>query len=429
MFKRHCGWLGLLLLWGLCSFNVIAASSNTTAKAVKEINQDVSINAGMDISVHRYLSAGSYLMLWFAPEYGFRESHRVMARAFSAQGVEIWQVNMAEALFLPQSTNSLRHIDPDPVADLIEMAHRVSGKKIVLVGDSYAANVALLGAHRWQQRQHKTRYLVGAVLFSPYALAYIPPLGQAPKFLPVIHASNIPVMIVQAKNSGIYGYFKPLVAALRKHDAPVYIRLVDDMMSLFYVEPPTAAMQSQIEPLASSIKSFIRLLAHHPVPNTVPSLPSRQTQNNGIDIALKPFRGKFAPIAITLSDVHGVNWVHKSYRGKVTLVNFWATWCPPCVQEIPMLNRLKIKMQGRPFELISVNYAEGKQAVVNFMKKVKVDFPVLIDHNGEFARRWQVVSYPSTFVIGPDGNIAYGVNAAIDWDSPDVLEALQALYH
>jgi len=429
MFKRHCGWLGLLLLCGLCGFNVCAASGNKIVKPVKEINQDISVNAGMDVSVHRYLAEGEYLMLWFAPEYGFRESHRVMARAFSAQGVEIWQVNMADALFLPQTTNSLRQMDPDPVADLIETAHRDSQKKIVLVGDSYASNIVLIGAHRWQQRRHKTRYVVGALLFSPYALAYIPPLGQAPEFLPVIHASNIPMMIIQAKNSGIYGHFKPLVTALRKHDAPVYIRLVDDVMSLFYVEPPTAAMQSQIEPLASAIQAFIRLLAHHPVPNTAPSLPSRQTQSNGIDIALKPFRGKFTPPAIALSDVNGINWAHKSYRGKVTLINFWATWCPPCVQEIPMLNRLKTKMQGRPFELLSVNYAEDKQAVVNFMQKVKVDFPVLMDHNGEFARRWQVVSFPSTFVIGPDGKIVYGVNAAIDWDSPDVLETLQALYH
>jgi peroxiredoxin len=84
-------------------------------------------------------------------------------------------------------------------------------------------------------------------------------------------------------------------------------------------------------------------------------------------------------------------------------------------------------MQGRPFELISINYAEDKATVLEFMRRVEVDFPVLLDADGEHAKSWKVISYPSTFVIDRQGVIRYGVNAAIEWDSPELLQRLQAL--
>lgn len=95
------------------------------------------------------------------------------------------------------------------------------------------------------------------------------------------------------------------------------------------------------------------------------------------------------------------------------MVNFWATWCPPCVEEIPSLNRFKNKMSDLPVELISINYAENSQTVIDFMDKVNVEFPVLHDKNRDFAKQWNVITYPSTFVMDKHGQIKYGVNAAI----------------
>jgi len=398
------------------------------AAAAAERDEDIEIQGGIEVSVRRFSGDGHYLMLWLAPEYGFRESHREMARAFSNQGIEIWQANIIEALFLPQGTQSMRQLEGSHIADLLEVAFAKTGKKIVLVGDSYAASAALIGAYRWQTRKQANNYLLGAILFSPYAMSTIPPLGKPPEYLPIISASNIPILIIQAKNSGIYGQFPLLLEALKSHDSPIYVQLVPDVMSLFYVQPPTAAMTKQIKPLASRINGMIKLLQYHTLPKTVVPMPARKATSNGIDIALKSFGADFQPPEIQLPDINGRLVQKRSYVGKVTLVNFWATWCSPCIEEIPMLNRLAKKMRNRPFELISINYAEDKQAIYDFMEKVKIEFPVLLDHNGEFARRWKVISYPSTFVIAPDARIVYGVNAAIDWDSPDVLEKLEALY-
>lgn len=148
---------------------------------------------------------------------------------------------------------------------------------------------------------------------------------------------------------------------------------------------------------------------------------------SGIDDRLKKFKGGFAPLPIALKDSNGRAYRRSDYRGQITLVNFWATWCSPCLQEIPSLNRLKAAMQDTPFELISINFAEKPATIRDFLRRVNVEFPVLLDTDGQFAAAWKVLAFPSTYVIGPDGRIHFGVNAAIEWDTPEVIAALRQL--
>lgn len=84
-------------------------------------------------------------------------------------------------------------------------------------------------------------------------------------------------------------------------------------------------------------------------------------------------------------------------------------------------------MQGKPFELISINYAEKTETIKEFMQMVDVEFPVLLDEQGLEAAKWKVIAFPSTFVIGKDGLIHYGVNAGIEWDTPDVINAVDKM--
>lgn len=85
-------------------------------------------------------------------------------------------------------------------------------------------------------------------------------------------------------------------------------------------------------------------------------------------------------------------------------------------------------MTGSHFELISINYAEDEKAIREFMKNVNVEFPVLLDRDGNFARKWNVITYPSTFIIDVNGKIKYGVNAAIKWDDPEVIQKINSLF-
>lgn len=389
----------------------------------------VSVSSGDEITVEQFPATGKYLMLWFAPEYGLRENHRALAQQLADQNIEIWLSNIQESLFLPNSTHSIKQLTGKHVADLIEYAHESSNKKIIVAGDSYATLIALYGAHQWQQRQHEDSYLIGAILFSPYTYAYIPALGQAPEYMPIVSASNIPMMIYQAKHSATIGQFDLLVEKLRQHGNPVYTRLTPNVMSLFYQEPPTAEMKRQAEAIPANISKIIPLLEKHPVPRTPIALQQTSPIKSGIDTYLKEFDGDHSSFVIQLPDTDGLMINKQDFTGKVTLVNFWATWCPPCIEEIPSLNRLKNKMSDQPFELISINYAEDNKTIKDFLREVNVEFPVLLDHDGDFANSLGIITYPSTFVIDTHGKIKYGVNAAIEWDSPELIEKLEALIH
>lgn len=411
-------------LFLLCCMTVFL-SCTRHIDAAETVN--VSLPSGDEIVVEHYPTSGKYLMLWFAPEYGLRNTHRSLAQAISEQKIEVWMTNLVESLFLPNGTASIRQLDGSHVADLIEYAHKTTGKKIILAGDSYATIIALTGAHRWQEQHAGSDYLVGAILFTPYTYASIPKLGQLPEYLPIVSATNIPLMIYQAQASPVIGQFETLLEKLRAHGSPVYTRFMPNIMSLFYVQPPTPYMAEQVKPISVHVRKMVEVLARHKFPGTAIPTKQNNAQESGIDIHLKEFGGMFKPLAIALPGINGETFSKQDYEGQVTIINFWATWCPPCIEEIPSLNRLKQKMKDVPFEIISINYAEDKKAVLEFMKKIPIDFPVLLDQDGEFASKWHVISYPSTFVIDGKGRIRYGVNAAIEWDNPELVRKLRSL--
>ena len=188
-------------------------------------------------------------------------------------------------------------------------------------------------------------------------------------------------------------------------------------------------MRAGARQVARTIRQVLPLLTRYELPRQPVALSAGADSKTGVDIYLKDFKGQSKPPAIDLPDISGNRLQRMNFAGKLSVVNFWATWCPPCIEEIPSLNRLKQQMEGRPFELISINYAEEKSTVLEFMRRIEIDFPVLLDTSGEHAKSWKVISYPSTFVIDMQGNIRYGVNAAIEWDSPELLRQLEVLMH
>ena len=398
---------------------------SNASSAEQEIK--VMVSSGDEITIEKFPSEGKYLMLWLAPEYGLREAHRSMAGMLANNNIEVWQSDILESLFLPLSSTSIKKLDGRHVADLIEYAHKITGKKIIVVGDSYASIVALHGAHEWQRRKQTIPYLIGAILFTPNTYVSIPPLGQLPEYMPIISSTNIPIMIYQSQNSSNIGQFDSLVEKLQQHGNPVYTRLTPKIMSVFYEKEPTEAMKQQVRPLSTNIKKIIPILEKYPTPLKSIKLKKIANHKRGTDSYLKVYKGTIYPLAIHLEDAYGKAFTKNNYKGQITVINFWATWCPPCVQEIPSLNRLKNKMKGYPFELISINYAEDQKTILEFMKKVNVEFPVLLDKDGTFAKKWNVIAYPSTFVIDKNGVIKYGVNAAIEWDSPELIEKIKSL--
>jgi peroxiredoxin len=142
--------------------------------------------------------------------------------------------------------------------------------------------------------------------------------------------------------------------------------------------------------------------------------------------SLKEWKGGAAP-ALELEDIEGKMHRLADYRGKVVLVNFWATWCEPCREEMPSMEALRASLQGRPFVVLAVNVGEGARAARGFADKVSLRFPLLLDRDTKTTRAWGARVLPASFVVGPDGRIRYSCLGAIDWAGAPVKSAIERL--
>ena len=105
-------------------------------------------------------------------------------------------------------------------------------------------------------------------------------------------------------------------------------------------------------------------------------------------------------------------------------MQFFATWCEPCVEELPALDRLSRRFAGRPFIIVAINIGEPESRIRRFLDRVPVTFPVLLDPDKATMRGWGVVGLPATFVLAPGFRPLRRVEGAIDWDEPGVAASI-----
>jgi thiol-disulfide isomerase/thioredoxin len=152
--------------------------------------------------------------------------------------------------------------------------------------------------------------------------------------------------------------------------------------------------------------------------------------------AAAPSAGKLAVPASTavapleLHDMSGKLHRLSDYRGKVVLVNFWATWCEPCRAEMPSMRTLKQRMDAigkDDFVVLAVNYAENEIKIGAFLQQQALDFPVLLDPFSQAWRAWKPGLLPASFLIGRDGRLRYRVLGEFDWAGAEASRVVQAL--
>lgn len=116
--------------------------------------------------------------------------------------------------------------------------------------------------------------------------------------------------------------------------------------------------------------------------------------------------GKPAP-DFTLKSLTGSNLKLSEMTGNVVLINFWASWCGPCREEMPLLNALHNKYAPLGFSVLGVNVEENADAARGFLKGFPVDFPVLLDNSNQVSKQYQVIAMPTTVVVDRDGKIRF----------------------
>jgi peroxiredoxin len=154
----------------------------------------------------------------------------------------------------------------------------------------------------------------------------------------------------------------------------------------------------------------------HAVSDTKPVSPSeieKLDKNRAPEFSLKDLSGR----PVTLS----------SLRGKVVLLNFWATWCPPCISEMPVFNKLYKEMSGRGLEIVAISADRSESYVRDFVSKHSLDLRVLFDADRSVTKQYKVFSMPTTFLIDKNGVIVEKFFGEYDWTDQEIKKKIEKL--
>jgi len=403
----------------------VAAFIQFAATAFAANSRDIRFADKTTVTVEVHAAKGDTLVLWLPSGFGKFAGETQVAERLAALGVEVWQADLLEARFLLPVESSLENVPESDVVELIEAAAR-TGKRVYLLASARGGIVALRGAKAWQAKHPKDRNLGGIVLLHPNLFLGPPEPGKEAEYHPIAAQSRLPVYILQPEQSPWRWRLEATQAELEKGGSKVFTRVLTDVRDRFYFRPDATSVEEGVaNRLAGMLRDSIQALSEvrlteAPAARTSKAPATKLTGST--ERKLRPYKGNPVPPQLKLTDLDGKVHDLADYKGKVVLVNFWASWCPPCVKEMPSMQRLKEKMAGKPFVILAVNMAEPENEVRDFLaSKVTVDFPILMDRDGAALKAWKVFVFPTSFIVGLDGKIRYGLYGEFEWDTEETI--------
>lgn len=150
---------------------------------------------------------------------------------------------------------------------------------------------------------------------------------------------------------------------------------------------------------------------------------SAELTKNRIVVLPKPIKA----FDFALKTIDGKEYKLSDYEGKVVLLNFWATWCPPCRAEMPSIEKLNTAMKGKAFQIVAVSVNETLSTVTNFVKSNPYTFLMLLDSNGAVSDNYVSSGIPTTYIVDTKGFVVAGIVGGYEWNSPLVIKALSEL--
>lgn len=169
----------------------------------------------------------------------------------------------------------------------------------------------------------------------------------------------------------------------------------------------------------SNMKYLVYLLIMIILPSaTLPVTAAGKPQS--LPAIKKPFK---AP-DFSLKDENDVVYKLSDFRGKVVIINFWATWCPPCRYEMPSLERLWNKVKGKGIMLLAINVGEDADTMFEFTGELQLTMPLPMDKKGDVVKLFPVTGLPTTYIISPTGMVTHRAMGSREWDSDSIVNQL-----
>ncbi len=376
-------------------------------------------------------------LIWAPSEHGLQQAEigiaEALARRLAPVGFEVVAPDYFSSYFLPPGASSLDQVAATSLEALLRalrQRHANNGDyRIYLVAADKAA-ISAMQALRQRQRETPLRN-TALILLNPDVTAGPPAPGEPVRYHPIVAMTNAPIFIAQAEKSPWRLTLLNLQQVLGAGGSDVFVQLLRGVRDRFYFRPDATPAEDEVaRRLPAIIIRAIRLLEPHiGQPRHVVSpaeVGAKKQAEHGGERRLQPYEGS-QERTLTLPDLNGNIRSLESWRGKVVLLNFWASWCPPCVHEIPSMVALKKRLADSPFEIVAVNLGETREEVLAFLQRRPVNFPVLLDRRSEAARAWRINAYPTTFIIDKAGDIRFALAGGHDWTDATTVELLRQL--
>jgi thiol-disulfide isomerase/thioredoxin len=136
---------------------------------------------------------------------------------------------------------------------------------------------------------------------------------------------------------------------------------------------------------------------------------------------------KRAPPDFSLPLLNGQNRRLSDLKGRVVFLNFWATWCGPCREEMPSMEALQRRFKDRGFEILAVNCQEDREEVAAFMGEQGLSFPVALDGSGKISGSYGIRGIPTTYILDREGEVITRIVGSLNWEAPKIIAAFDLL--
>lgn len=394
------------------------------------IEESILLNKGeLDVPFSRYpaSASGAPLILWLPSSHGTSPRQSMTAQGLAELGIETWIIDLHLAYFVDPGRASIEQFKAEDIAQLLHYAASESQRPIYVMSSDAGAIAALRGIARFQQQiaqAENTLPLAGAILFEPKLNYPANTPGEAPRYLPVAHNSTLPIYYIQPGNSTRQWRRNEIAEILQSGGSPVFLRALPGVASGFQQRPDEDLNEidiAQREKLPAEIKRAVKILALQPPPPPPPLTKQASAPSTAKPVfGLSSLSGKSA-LPLTLIDSKNQKRAINYSEHVLSLVSFWASWCPPCILELPALKRLHDDYANKGLKVITINVGESRSAMQAAIEQFSMQvYTNLSDPEGETMKAWNVLGFPTNFLVSSEGTLSHGSFGAVEWDAPEI---------
>lgn len=389
----------------------------------------INLSSGQEISQELMGDDNAdFTLLWLHSERGVVANlKKTLNKVTQTKSVKIILPDFHDSYFIPVTRSSLDAIPQQDLEEYIEhIALKTKPKKLFILAMSRAAGPLLKAAYNLQLKQKNK--IAGIILLAPYLQTQTPEIGKKAQYLAIASKSNLPLYLIQAERSPRFIPLPLLVKQLERGGSPLFTHILKDVHGGF-----------QQRDLADLREKDLQALSNFPntVYNALSLLNNTQAApfNNTDELSEKTATKKAPPglhalnmtvPALKLKDLKGGSHPLSDYKGKTVIVSFWASWCRPCLEEMPSLVKLK-QNNSDNLEILAVNIRENKETIQRFTKAMNINFPILQDTDSTTVKDWKVYVYPSNFIIDKMGKLRFAATGAMDWQDQSITQLLAKL--